>query len=358
MPISSYSICHEESNPIDYRPHVQHRLVQYNTIFDLLYSATLRTNNYYQTVYRQILGNLHEKLFEDISKSLIKVYENYKLFHHDDFINTFQFTVLRTCLSSTDTSYLVELMQDNLDKSISSYQENSHECPMLSVTYSASLYQRNSAVDILKDIYDLLHRKCYKLLSHRGFSSSSSLKKRVTTSVSIDNPMNSICNVLREFPELFNKADKFWLIVIIKDIDNLSMETQEQLLLNLSSTSIHVDLIGVHAAFMPVPLRFSDRLTSNMDVYIIDTKTPEEFYDSFICSMVSNKYVTVNFSHEVLQVLHELFWRSHKCVHTILDYFERLIEEHFRNNRTLLSMFMDIPWLIDVSTVLLRIYCN
>ena len=104
----------------------------------------------------------------------------------------------------------------------------------------------------------------------------------------------------------------------------------------------------------PLPLKLDPSIRSLSDVVVHTTISPNEFYDTFIARVLSAREIPVIIPSPFVLYLHELFFRSQMCVSTIMDRILLMFGQHFKRRKSVLCMWRDVDWLVNISKGLLK----
>ena len=111
---------------------------------------------------------------------------------------------------------------------------------------------------------------------------------------------------------------------------------------------IALHIVAINSALAPLPLQLEKASRALIDVRIFATVPPWKVYDAFISKVVSTRQIPVSLPPALWTFINEIFWRSNCSVRSALDIILLSLSHHFEKRRSLLSMFEEHQWLVDM----------
>ena len=126
-------------------------------------------------------------------------------------------------------------------------------------------------------------------------------------------------------------------------------DLMQTLRLGFKSDNVKFVLLLFQSSVCPLPIKLDPSISSLSYVNVHTTISPIDLYDRFIGRILSAREIPVIIPAAYALYLHELFYRSQMCVYTILDRLLLMFKTHFQLKKSVLCMWRDIEWLVNIS---------
>ena len=380
-----------------YRPGAQQRQVEFDDFFEFRYHACLICKDFALDVYHRILRekctDLMEALRDDIHaaasssggahsciSSSILLLHTYLLLSFSPSDKLYM-SVVSSGLSESDRSHLIDLSMATLkDESmiiqLSTSQESAHD---ILVEAAGDAYEVIFLLlflliiltpTLLSPDYYLIElfvhllntktfRKLYidpksRLQSSQMHSSSKhidELAKKKSSELPIE-VLRDVYKILQPNLTLSKKHPNL-IVFLCRNSERIEgsvlSDLMQTLRLGFKSDNINFVLLSFQSSVCPLPIKLDPSISSLSYVNVHSTVSPIDLYDRFIGRILSAREIPVTIPAAYALYLHELFYRSQMCVCTILDRLLMMFNTHFKLKKSVLCMWRDVEWLVNIS---------
>ena len=328
----SLNVLNRAKDPINYRPSTHHLLFKKDEQFDYRYNAYLRCCSYFTTLYEATIRGCHTHLMEAVVDWHLN---NVPLKPISPKIPCL---LIKSHLSIVDTTALVTEYFYQTDTQI--YSDAS-----ITVHFQSSIYETNCVFDSIIQITELI-----KIIQRSR--EKSSIRRTTSSSFTSINSSDSD-NPLKDLKLFLKEISITQLIIVISDIDSMNLILFQEMIIAFGSfVDIQIQFVLFSSSYCSLPFRLSNQALAILSVNQYESNTPWIIYDSYITELILNDEIPINITSEIMKYLHERYIRSHCCLKTTVDCILLCYEIHFQSKKSLLSMYNDVSWLMDVSLCL------
>jgi hypothetical protein len=326
---------------IEWRPHAHHLLHTNDGHFDHRFNAFLKCEMHLNELYQNSIQNRHKVLVEKMLNEL-------KQFSSEQFTcrtNTVKASSLHiTCITSSLSNPDLQVLVEYLASTLSTVSDT--------IIVQTRCHNVMSAHDVMCEVADNLRvvidqkNKFEKRMA--SINTLLSKQKGLSTRMMNEMPSQYLSDLLSS-NELTGKRS---LVLIMTNAEKIDDDVLSDFLEMLGGISgIFAQIITFNASVCPLPLRISKSAQMLVSASVEGTSTNWEVYDEFIGKVISARQLPISLSSDVWSWIHEIFWRSSCCVKSALDIIIFAISHHFSQRRSLLCMFADTQWLLDMKLI-------
>ena len=279
----------------NFRPETQHLLYTADEHFDNRLGAYNKCNKYLQRVYENTCQELHAPLINLISDDYLRAMSSKT--------DSIYVSCVSSSLSDVDRNSVVDDMIENIDLrlSITIADVTCLKCP--------------SAHDFYVHVAESYRQKLFRIASEekfRGAKNKAFVKNSNTLSHLIQEaPLLALTEILAD------SGSSSTIMIILRHVERLHVHVFGEILELTKKSKLKVHFVAFCAAQCPLPLRLSKSAGSLLCVTLRTTSSPLEFYDEFMGNVLGGCELPVTFPPKVINWLHEKFWRSNNCVHSV-----------------------------------------
>lgn len=278
-----------------FRPESQHLQYMDDEQFDNRLGAYNKCDKYLQNIYESTCLDLHQKLFDTISDDYLRAMSSRT--------DSIYVSCVTSSLSDVDRNTVIDDMMDTLDDrlSISIADVTCLKCP--------------SAHDFFVHVAENYRQKVARQAHEVRFRGAKN--KAVVKS------SNSLSQLIQEAPllalsEILSESESSsTIMIILRHVERLHVHVFGEIVQMIKQSDIKAHFVIFCAAQCPLPLRLDKSSSYLLSVTLRTTCTPSEFYDIFMGNVLGGCELPVTFPPKIINWLHEKFWRSNNCVHSV-----------------------------------------
>jgi hypothetical protein len=279
----------------NFRPETQHLLYKADEQFDNRLGAYNKCNRYLQQVYESTCEGLHLKLNDLISDDYLRAMSSKT--------ESIYVSCVTSSLSDVDRNTVIDDLIDSVDArlSISIADGTCVKCP--------------SAHDFYVHITESYRQKLLREANQEKFRGA---KGRTVVKNS-----NSLSHLIQEAPllalsEILSEAgSSSTMMIVLRHAERLHVHVFGEIIEMMKRSDLKAHFVLFCASQCPLPLRLDKSSSSLLSVTLRATCSPLEFYDEFMGKVLGGCELPVTFPPKIINWLHEKFWRSNNCVHSV-----------------------------------------
>ena len=279
----------------NFRPETQHLQYASDEHFDTRICAYNKCDDYLKIMYRTVCADLHVALRGQIKEDYIRA------------ASSDIETVYASCVSSGLSDFDRNTVVDDLIQ----YIDSKLMVPIADIACLKCPSAHSFFGHVAESYHQRVGRKAAKERNRLGRVRSHAKSENNMYRLFKEAPLLALSEILAD------SKSSAAIMIILRHSERLHVHVFGEIVEMLQQSDIRAHLVLFNSSKCGFPLRLDKSPRSLLSVTIRGTSAPSEFYDVFMRQIICNTEIPIRFPRKIIHWLHEKFWRSNNCVHSV-----------------------------------------